>query len=123
MSCIPAEFRGKERGSAVLAVVVVVVIFVLGLVLLSGIFLFRSASYSASLAVAPPIASAVHRHPFMLPVFSPGSARRLAAFLSRGDRSPRLAFAGDYLVAPSAEGAVTSGMRAATEIAHSLDDH
>jgi predicted NAD/FAD-dependent oxidoreductase len=31
-----------------------------------------------------------------------------------------MAFAGDYLIGPTAEGAVTSGMRAATEIARSL---
>ena len=67
-----------------------------------------------------PVAIAVQRHPLMLPLFSPGSAQRLASFLSRGDRSPRLAFAGDYLVGPSAEAAVTSGMRAATEISQGL---
>lgn len=67
-----------------------------------------------------PVGSALHRYPLMLPLFRPGSAGRLASFLSRSDRSPRLAFAGDYLVGPSAEAAVTSGMRAATEIAHLL---
>jgi len=41
-------------------------------------------------------------------------------FLRRMDRSPRMAFAGDYLIGPTAEGAVTSGMRAATEIARAL---
>jgi protoporphyrinogen oxidase len=55
-----------------------------------------------------------------VPRFGPGSLRRLAAFTARVDRSPRLAFAGDYRVAPGLEGAVTSGMRAATEIAREL---
>ena len=50
----------------------------------------------------------------------PLAPQRLAAFLRRMDRSPRMAFAGDYLIGPTAEGAVTSGMRAATEIARFL---
>jgi predicted NAD/FAD-dependent oxidoreductase len=57
----------------------------------------------------------------MVPQFRVGYTARLAAFLSRTDRSPRLAFAGDYLVGPSTEAALTSGMRAATEIARTLD--
>ena len=56
----------------------------------------------------------------MLPQFGAGFLQRLARFLARMDRSPRLAFAGDYLVGPHAEGALTSGMRAATEIARAL---
>ena len=68
------------------------------------------------ISVVRPIAAAVHRHSLLLPMFSPGSLRRLASFLRRVDRSPRLAFAGDYLVGPCAEAAVTSGMRAASEI-------
>ena len=67
-----------------------------------------------------PFDFAVQRSPNMLPRFGPGALRRLARFLRRMDRSPRLAFAGDYLVGPSAEGGVTSGMRAATEIERSL---
>ena len=37
-----------------------------------------------------------------------------------GARSPRLAFAGDYLVGPYTEMALTSGMRAATEVVTTL---
>jgi oxygen-dependent protoporphyrinogen oxidase len=64
-----------------------------------------------------PIASAVHRWDPMLPLFGPGYLAQLAAFHGRRERSPRLAFAGDYLVGPYTEMALTSGMRAATEIA------
>ncbi|HBZ68690.1 MAG TPA: hypothetical protein DEP35_02640 [Deltaproteobacteria bacterium] len=70
--------------------------------------------------LAPP-QTAVHRWEAMLPQFRVGYTARLAAFLSRTDRSPRLAFAGDYLVGPYTEAALTSGMRAATEIARALD--
>jgi len=63
----------------------------------------------------------VHRWDAMLPQFRVGYTARLAAFLSRTDRSPRAAFAGDYLVGPYTEAALTSGMRAATEIARTLD--
>jgi oxygen-dependent protoporphyrinogen oxidase len=62
----------------------------------------------------------VHRWSSMLPRFGPGHLPRLAAFLRRMDRSPRMAFAGDYLIAPTAEAALTSGMRAASEIVRTL---
>jgi oxygen-dependent protoporphyrinogen oxidase len=62
----------------------------------------------------------VHRWDPMLPQFRAGYLPRLRAFLARTDRSPRLAFAGDYLVGPYTEAALTSGLRAATEIARSL---
>jgi oxygen-dependent protoporphyrinogen oxidase len=52
----------------------------------------------------------------MLPQFYPGYLPHLAHFLARDDRSPRLAFAGDYLIGPYTEAAVTSGVRAAEEI-------
>lgn len=52
----------------------------------------------------------------MLPQFYPGYLPHLAHFLARHDRSPRLAFAGDYLIGPYTEAAVTSGARAAEEI-------
>ena len=64
-----------------------------------------------------PIASAVHRWDPMLPLFPAGHLARLAAFHARADRSPRLTFAGDYLIGPYTEMALTSGLRAATEIA------
>jgi oxygen-dependent protoporphyrinogen oxidase len=62
----------------------------------------------------------VHRWRSMLPVFEPGSLARLAAFFARSERSPRIAFAGDYLVGPYTEAALVSGMRAAAEIARQL---
>jgi oxygen-dependent protoporphyrinogen oxidase len=67
-----------------------------------------------------PIASVVHRWDPMLPQFHARYLGHLAAFQSRRERSPRLAFAGDYLLGPYAEMALTSGMRAATEIARTL---
>ncbi|MBS1105693.1 MAG: hypothetical protein H6Q91_1195 [Deltaproteobacteria bacterium] len=67
-----------------------------------------------------PIATAVHRWDPMLPLFYAGYLPQLAAFLARRERSPRLAFAGDYLIGPYTEMALTSGMRAATEIARAV---
>lgn len=58
----------------------------------------------------------VHRWEPMLPQFYAGYTGRLARFLGRRERSPRLAFAGDYLVGPFTEAALTSGLRAAAEI-------
>lgn len=63
----------------------------------------------------------VHRWDPMLPQFRAGYLPRLAAFLRRSDRSPRLAFAGDYLVGPYTEAALTSGLRAATALARDLE--
>jgi oxygen-dependent protoporphyrinogen oxidase len=67
-----------------------------------------------------PIASAVHRWDPMLPLFPAGHLKRLAAFEERGERSQRLAFAGDYLIGPYTEMALTSGLRAATDVARGL---
>jgi hypothetical protein len=55
----------------------------------------------------------VHRWDPMLPLFRAGYTRALRAFLERPERSPRLAFAGDYLMGPYTEMALTSGLRAA----------
>lgn len=63
-----------------------------------------------------PVQAVVTRHAQWLPHFSRGYLGRLAAFAGRLERSPRLAFAGDYLVAPSMEGAATSGLRAASQV-------
>ena len=67
-----------------------------------------------------PQAVVVHRWDPMLPQFHAGHLRALRAFLARRQRSPRLAFAGDCLVGPYTEAALTSGLRAANEIAQSL---
>jgi len=48
-------------------------------------------------------------------LFPPGSLRHLQAF-ERVEMPARLALAGDYLVAPSVEGAVRSGLRAAERL-------
>ena len=45
----------------------------------------------------------IQRFAAMLPVFYPGFLARLARFGRRMDRSPRIAFAGDYLVGPTVE--------------------
>lgn len=63
-----------------------------------------------------PIDAVVYRWDPMLPKFYPGYLSRLGQFLARRERSPRLAFAGDYLIGPYTEAAVTSGIRAAEEI-------
>jgi predicted NAD/FAD-dependent oxidoreductase len=67
-----------------------------------------------------PVDAVVHRWSPMLPQLYAGYLPRLARFQARLERSPRLAFAGDYLVGPYTEAALTSGLRAATEIARGL---
>jgi oxygen-dependent protoporphyrinogen oxidase len=59
---------------------------------------------------------AVHRWPELVPQFYPGYIRSLAAFKERRQRSDRVFFAGDYLVGPYTEAALTSGLRAAGDI-------
>jgi oxygen-dependent protoporphyrinogen oxidase len=63
---------------------------------------------------------AIHRWQELVPQFYPGYIRSLAAFNSRSQRSKRLFFAGDYLVGPYTEAALTSGLRAAEEMAARL---
>jgi protoporphyrinogen oxidase len=66
----------------------------------------------------------VQRHPRALPRFDVGRVRAIASFLAVQDdlcsRGRRLYFAGDHLVAPTMEGAVTSGLRAAEAVARDL---
>lgn len=58
----------------------------------------------------------VHRWRDMVPQFYAGYIRSLAAFGSRAGRSDRIFFAGDYLVGPYTEAALTSGLRAADDV-------
>jgi protoporphyrinogen oxidase len=53
-------------------------------------------------------------------LLGPGSLRRLAAFASRVERSPRLVLAAEPLAGLGLEGELTRGMRAATEVARAL---
>ena len=62
----------------------------------------------------------VLRFPDARPLFEDEDVRRLARFLARFERSPRMAFAGDYLAAPSADAALASGLRAAAELEREL---
>jgi oxygen-dependent protoporphyrinogen oxidase len=62
-------------------------------------------------------AHVVHRWPELVPQFYSGYVRSLAAFKERRERSGRLVFAGDYLVGPYTEAALTSGLRAGEELA------
>jgi len=63
----------------------------------------------------------VHRWHDARPLFASGALSRLENFSVRIDRSPRVAFAGDYMIAPTLEGALTSGMQAAWRAVQSLD--
>jgi len=58
----------------------------------------------------------------MYPIFGPGHLESLIRFARRVGRSPRLFFAGDYLVGAGLDAALTSGLRAAAEVerAHAL---
>jgi hypothetical protein len=56
-----------------------------------------------------------------VPQFYPGYIRSLAAFKERRQRSDRVFFAGDYLVCPYTEAALTSGLRAADDVRARFD--
>lgn len=58
----------------------------------------------------------VHRWPELVPQFYHGYIRSLAGFMERRQRSDRVFFAGDYLVGPYTEAALTSGLRAAEDV-------
>ncbi|MCP5040361.1 MAG: FAD-dependent oxidoreductase [bacterium] len=62
----------------------------------------------------------VHRERDAAPIFGPGLLASLERFANRAERSARMAFCGDYRVGNGAEAALVSGMRAASQIAHSL---
>lgn len=64
----------------------------------------------------------VHRWPELVPQFYAGYIRSLAAFKDRSARSSRVFFAGDYLVGPYTEAALTSGLRAAGDARSRLRD-
>ncbi len=55
-----------------------------------------------------------------VPVAGPGFFAALARFDNRVERTPRMAFAGDYFVGQGAEAAISSGLHAASSIAQSL---
>ena len=67
-----------------------------------------------------PVNAVVHRWDPMLPQFRTGYLHHLAAFRRRANPTPRLAFAGDYLIGPYTEAALTSGVQAAQEIGRVL---
>ena len=66
-------------------------------------------------------AHAIHRWPELVPQFYAGYIRSLAAFKERRERSDRVFFAGDYLVGPYTEAALTSGLRAAEDVSRRFD--
>ena len=62
----------------------------------------------------------VSRSPATSPVFYPSYLGHLKRFAEQSERSERLMFCGDYLVGSGAEAALTSGMRAASQVAQAL---
>ena len=64
----------------------------------------------------------IHRWPSLVPRFWPGYHRSLRDFLRREDRTPRVFFAGDYLIGPYTEAALMSGLRAARDVGRFLGE-
>jgi oxygen-dependent protoporphyrinogen oxidase len=62
----------------------------------------------------------IHRWPSLVPQFYPGYHRAIGDFLRRAERSDRIFFAGDYLIGPYTEAALTSGLRAAESVARAM---
>ena len=58
----------------------------------------------------------IHRWPALVPQFYAGYHKALRRFFRRRERTGRLFFAGDYLVGPYTEAALTSGLRAAEDV-------
>ena len=75
-----------------------------------------------SIGPLSPEDAVVQRWGHARPVFPRGALSRLEQFGLRIGRSPRLAFAGDYLVGPTVEGAISAGMQAASRVVQSLGD-
>lgn len=67
-----------------------------------------------------PLEAVVERAPAAAHVAKPGFLSALARFTHRVERSPRIAFAGDFLAGQGAEAAVASGLRSASEIARAV---
>ena len=97
----------------------------------AGKHLFRASDAEVGAAVLDDLASTpfgalsprrvvVHRAAAASPVFYPGYLAGLQRFAARSKPSPRIAFCGDYQVGNGAEAALTSGMRAASQIAHGI---
>jgi hypothetical protein len=75
----------------------------------------------SSLGALPEGPSRVERLPEIISVQGRGALARRERFLSRPDRSPRLAFATSALATPDLEGRVTAGMRAAADVTRELE--
>jgi hypothetical protein len=75
----------------------------------------------SSLGALPPGPSRVERLEEIISVQGRGALARRERFEGRAERSPRLVFASEALTTPDLEGRVTAGMRAARELAESLD--
>ena len=75
----------------------------------------------SGLADCSPSAIWVQRFSGLAPKYVPGHFARLQRFGNRAERSARLAFCGDYLMGPSADAGLASGLRAASDVVKSLE--